>query len=619
MSPQFTHFTHITGNVKERYDLALGKLTCITGDEASYKTAIADGIVLALTGAHHIGKNPSDLIQLAADPLVGIQVTLQGASGTAHWRLNINPETGKAMRPNPPVFEGALASLSDDERYCIIPTLAVRDLLRGAKSEKKVREAVLRRFGGDIKNMPEPFALRPEQEERWREEVEFMKEDLGENATADMILAGLSEFFRNESMSLSRAINPMQARINAQKAQVQAQMVGAERLPELEKKLDLALKWEGSARARLGVHETTANIEALQKQLDEAKLALVAAQETERQQTEGTKAHLDEVKARKDRLWAEWVEMARKLSNAETNASVYTKVINNGGCGCPYCASDVGLDRLTKTRDEFLARAESRSAEARRLEEEVKKATDEYEDALHGQAGVAIASSKEVTSRRADVTALENTIRTKQGHLVGYQKELEGVPTSYNGPVASELRSEIVVIQEARQSKAQLLEEVAKLQEMEDERDLLKTLEKEAIELQRQVMSTVAKTASDEVSRCMTDGRRAVFDPESSEWSVIGCDGQPHTLGAACGTEETALMLGFAAAWTRGAPIRVAVFDDKDLIGLSRKGIADFFTACEEAANRGDFTQVIIVFNRPEEVPSNWHKIIRTAVTRPVT
>src|SRR5687768_6330163 len=137
-SHRFRPFVRITHNVKEVVrDQALGPLTLVVGEEASYKTSTADAIKLALTGLHPIGKNPSDLIKLAANPEAGITVRLDSTEGSAEWRLKIDPRSGKPQRPHPPQFEGALATLDDDERYCILPSLSVRELMASARGERK--------------------------------------------------------------------------------------------------------------------------------------------------------------------------------------------------------------------------------------------------------------------------------------------------------------------------------------------------------------------------------------------------------------------------------------------------------------------------------------------------
>lgn len=123
-------------------------------------------------------------------------------------------------------------------------------------------------------------------------------------------------------------------------------------------------------------------------------------------------------------------------------------------------------------------------------------------------------------------------------------------------------------------------------------------------------MGSVAELASTEVSRCLLGDRKARLDAETCEWSVLDAGGVWRTPGSMCQTDETALILGLSCAWTRGAPFRVAVFDDRDMIGLSARGLQEFFAACAAAVARGDLTQVFVVCNRPEEVPSSWTKVM---------
>jgi hypothetical protein len=69
----------------------------------------------------------------------------------------------------------------------------------------------------------------------------------------------------------------------------------------------------------------------------------------------------------------------------------------------------------------------------------------------------------------------------------------------------------------------------------------------------------------------------------------------------------------------------VAIFDDEDLVGLSSKGLRNFRDQCVTLQMRGDFTQVILVQNRPDlwlkdgkRLPecSDWHVIERTPIAQ---
>ena len=184
-------------------------------------------------------------------------------------------------------------------------------------------------------------------------------------------------------------------------------------------------------------------------------------------------------------------------------------------------------------------------------------------------------------------------------------------------PYTQALEEKIDTLREVAEHRLKLQEEGLRLRVLEEEYALLKVLEKEAIDMQKRVMESVAKTASDEVSKGMPAGRRAFLNPVDCEWSVIGRDGERHVWGAMCGTEKTGLMLGLMSAWTRGSPVRVGILDvDEDIIGLSRKGVVDFFSQCAKLVKDGDMTQIIIVYNRPEEVPDSWHKIVRGPIAK---
>ncbi len=195
-------FTSYSGSVKEKIEnLSLGPLTAIIGDEATYKSAIVIGMRLALTGKYEpVGAQPSDLLRLAANASHGIDAHLSGPDGSAAWRLRVD-ESGKAKRPESPRYEGTIGSIEEEQRGYIIPTDSVRDLLKNARGERKLREAFINRFGGSLRDIPEPIALDQDESEQWTIALSVCRQKLEEGASADSLLAKLSEYFRKESGS----------------------------------------------------------------------------------------------------------------------------------------------------------------------------------------------------------------------------------------------------------------------------------------------------------------------------------------------------------------------------------------------------------------------------------
>lgn len=617
--PTFRPFTSLCANVKKEFDnIPLRALTCIAGEEASYKSAIGIAIRLALTGEYHpVGKLPSSLLRLAEDPLVGIQTTLQGPDGTAEWRLEVKPNTGKAMRPQPPVFEGKLSSLTEDEKYCIIPSDSVRDLLSNAKGERKLREAILRRFGGDQKSMPEPFALSEYEQGLWDDMVNECKKQLDDDVTADLLLASLSEAFRLSSGRLSREIKPLSKSILERRRALAEDGSGSEILDELKEQLQGAQDFEAATTVRAEKEALERRISETQKELEGSESQLRAELERAKQEEAEYETDLKNAEELEELRLADKIAAVSMVSSDEGNAAVFFALAERGETKCPYCPyHHPSPEYLKKTGEDLSTRAERRRKQKEALDVAYQKAKD-----ATAQARAQLSEKeREVIALDAQLAALRQHIekekRTLLKSLTEYIERLKDAPTSYSGQSVEALQERIVRIEQALEAKRGLEQEGQRLRELEREYDALKKLEKESETLQERVMKHIAKTASEEVSRGMSGGRRASLDPKSCEWAVIGKDGQPHDFDTLCRTEQTSLMLGMVRAWTRGAPLRVAIFDDDDMVGLSRKGMQDFFAACKDAVETGDLTQVIVIWNRPDEVPEGWHLIRSDAVAQ---
>lgn len=605
------HFTHIESNVKEKISVSLGPLTAISGEEASYKSAIGIAMRLALTGEYEaVGKHPSDLMTLAEDALVGITVLLEGESGKAEWRLRVDQDSKKPKKPEPPHFEGPIAKLTEDERYRIIPTDSVRDLLKNAKGEKKLRESMIRRFGGALTDIPEPFALLPEELEKWTSTVARLKRDLGLESTADTLLANLSEHFRLESGRIRREITPLEKLIKEKRRVLADAGVGGERLPEFERRLKLANE------RQLAV-EDEKSLKSLETTLVEKKIEIANAkaeveagqQEFERlceEQSAKSLAAQKVVDEARDELGRGY----RRLGSAETNVEVYTRYRTEGKTTCPYCSN--GPTDIKASLEHFERQAKERLEAIQKLERDVKQAESNINDVQMQDPTAKFLIL--LTDKEKAVWAIEKTIKQCEDAIEALK--IKGLLKFLEAPVENveKLKADIESIRSVNRARLELEKEGIKVRTLEKEYESLKTLEKEAEDMQKRVMISVAETASNEVSLGMTGGRRAVLDSKTLEWYVVRQDGEQFgPWGALCGTERTSLLLGLAAAWTRGSPLRIAIFDDEDMVGLSGKGLSDFYRQCEELYDKGDFSQVIVISNWPAHIPANrWLRILKS-------
>lgn len=632
-TPALSHFTALTSNVKEVVkELPLGPLTAIVGEEGTYKSSLSIAMRLALTGRYEpVGHNPSDLIALAADALVGIEVRLSGKSGLAEWRLKVDPETGKPKKSVPPHFEGEIGNLTEDERYCIVPTDSVRDLLKSARGDKKLREAFIRRFGGSIKEVVCPFTDEEEdakEKKAWDAGVDECKRKMDADASADTLLATLSEHFRKESGAKRREISPIEKFVEEKKRQLsQMEMTGGiapELLPELEEEYQAALAWENSEADRQAKKEAEEDINGsdglggLKSEVEPARQELADAELATKQLKEELKLQLETMHKRVADAYSDSIHATRAAATYATLADLYREQEQKGLMKCRFCPNEFdSIDPVIATRKLFEERAEARSSDA-------EKADEEYKLAKHAELTLESSvmqriSAQELCERIAKEKFEDcvDTVESEEKNLADINARLAKCPKTKPVKSSIELQTQLNAYKAATDARVATEREALRLRKLEKEYDLFKKLEGEAMVLQKAVMSRVARRASDEVSLGMTDGRRARLDAVSCEWYLTRKDGKEYgPFGALCGTEKTALMLGLVAAWTRGSPLRVAIFDDEDMVGLSTKGIADFYTQCEQLYDRGDFTQIVIVNNRPELVPTNgrWNVILRSPI-----
>ena len=614
---QYYHFTSYSGSVKERIkNLSLGPLTCITGPEASYKSSIGIGMRLALTGLYEpIGKLPSELIKLAADKTLGINATLQGPDGDAEWNLFVDPDTGKAQKPGSPKFSGKIDALTPDERYCIIPTDSLRDLLKNAKGDRKLREAMIRRFGGDLKSLPVPEVLDEASLEVWHAGVKTCRFKLDDTATADLLLASLSEHFRSEAGRLGKEKKPIESYVATKKQAIrEAEILGGcspEMLPTYEKRLAALVEAGKFAAKRQEFKDLKDDLVVRQSvllalRLDrENKLTELRLDETRLETSE------EALKFALENLQANLISCVEKHSVARYMADQYKAKIDAGDSKCLLC-DNRGVN-LERTMNFFVSKAELRATERSEIEQKIETTK---KDLLHisSQLGVKRGELSQYDYvSMSKVRDAENTISGHEARILTLEEEISKAPQIIYNDTEADLRTKIDNIKASLNAKTELARKVAELSTLETKQGIYKKLEKEAIETQKILMRRIAVTASVEVSKGMLGGRSARFDSETCEWFVVRPDGQEYSWVTACGTEKTSLMLGLAAAWTRGSPLRVAIFDDEDMVGLSAKGITDFYSQCETLYSQGDFTQVVVISNMIDLAPKGgkWLTIVR--------
>lgn len=561
---KFRPFTSYSGNVREEVrDLPLARLTAIVGPAASGKSSIGIGMKLALTGQYApVGKLPSRLLGLAANPDLGIQVHLSGPDGTASWELRVKHD-GTAVKPTDPVFSGPIAELSDDERYCILPSVSIRELLKDAKGEKKLREALARRFGEEAPtpSLPTTALL------VWNEEAQRLT---ASGSTQESLLSDLSASFRQRALEASAKIKTLSEKLENDRKVVRENSMGMEMLVTYEQQLKDFSAWRQ-------YDQSQTRLEACQQEVENIEDDIVEVM-----------AELDAIRAAAPSPEITSLEEARdRLGTART---LLAAAETSGSC-CPVCTHPIGdkIHALIST-----------------LKEAVQQRTEEL-------------SAFTQRSTAFELAERTDTLRGLKRDLLDFEREISELqnmtPPSSPRPtmVESDLAAEVYRLRDVARAKASLDALTEQVRQLQEAHRVYKDCEKEAEVLLEKVLAGIASKASEQVSKYMRhiDGLGARLDPTTSEWFVVRPNGEEYGPYPAmlCGTEQTALFFGLAGAWTEGAPFRFPIFDDDDTAGLSPDGMRAFYKACEDAVERGAFDQVVVIHNNPDLVPANWLKI----------
>lgn len=550
------HFSRYSGNLKETLkDLKLGRMTCITGDETSYKSAIQIGIRLALTGSFaDAGALPSVLQELAADPSVGIHVSLTNEDAqSAEWTLPVDKE-GKAKRPGPPIYSGF--QLTEAERYCIIPSVSVKNLLQTARSDTKFREALIRRFaeGEKVTNpfkSEDPDNLLAAEASEWDRLIAAFTD-----MEAEEQLVAMAEHLRSELRKQNAQIKTLQLEVST----------SLDPIPDVE-----AIQQE---LAQLGPISSQKDVSFWKAQLDSL---------TGPSLEEATKA-LGSVVAKIQAL----KQQESKL--LEGVGFIRTSIRNlQAKDQCPLCTSP-----LTK-KDALLTflQEQERSIEQvlNRLLSHLTTLRQEESD-LQDQRAKADYKEKLTAHFQEELAKCVPVEEKKQKRIEELQSLLASAATLQSQhDIRVKKTRELVVAQRMASINTTILNEV--------------------VSQQRAMLKRVIDRATETIQKYMPAGRKVRVSAEDVELQVADAKGRYHGWVSLSGTERTELLFAFAAAWTEGAPLRVLLIDDEDTVGLSDKGMRDLFKAIEEAISRDEFTQAIVVTNRMNTVPSTGWTVIK--------
>ena len=212
--------------------------------------------------------------------------------------------------------------------------------------------------------------------------------------------------------------------------------------------------------------------------------------------------------------------------------------------------------------------------------------------------------------RRDPREAIEKKITQLQSEL-SFLKVPDDLDASGDVAELPKLKQQILTLRHADMNRKNLATEEANLLQILDDQATTKLLGQQTSQMLRSYLQTVQVKAEEAVNKFMPEGFRATLHlaDNACEWKMVGADGRPHSAGAYSGSEGGSLLIAMAQAWAEGAPYRIVLLDDVDLGVFDRANLQSVFTKFKESVEAGHLDQVVLVWNRPDEVPPDWHKI----------
>lgn len=203
--------------------------------------------------------------------------------------------------------------------------------------------------------------------------------------------------------------------------------------------------------------------------------------------------------------------------------------------------------------------------------------------------------------------ALDDVHTLEDVHKAAQELAHINAPDNYTGPSADTLQATIMRLREAEGARKQLSAASDEMYSLQCEADVCKVLERESAKLLNQMLTSVVAAAEAAVNRHMPKDytARLIVSDKAVEWRVVGRDGRPHKLGGMCGREAGALMVALACAYAEKLPMRMLLLDDRDLGVFDPNNLLILMERLRAAVTNGELTQVILVWNRPHEIPAD--------------
>lgn len=543
-------FDRIVANIKGDIDYALKPCTVIAGRNKRGKTSVLDTIRLALTGKHPVGPHASNLAELAPSDALRLHAKLYGPSGNVAWEME--SEDGRWKKPRPPLFSGALRDLTADQRRaCLV--LDHGDLL--SFGADRMRRTITERFG-ELEEVPTPEGLNADQLAAWNS----ARLNTQTKADPSEQLVAMQKWFGEQVRVQAKAAEQHASVAERLKAEVES-MGGGVALDQIKQRIKTAGMWE-EAQGRIERRDALlAELEDINEQVAAARIEEAANVDTRAE------------------LTAELQIARAQLATHQRLLQVATQSTNN--C-CILCGTE-DVDMSDVVRD---------------IEHQIQDAQSQVNDLDRKLKGIPASKLPRLTERQ----------RTIKATLDGINVEL---PKPWTGPSTIELKKQRDAIIEAENTRKRYEAEQAAAEKCAREQQTYRLMQQQATRMLQSFLQNMKSSAEEAVNRYMPEGFTASLQISETEvqWRMVGADQRHHKRGAMSGSEQGALALAVAQAWGENNPLRIVLLDDTDMGVFDPDTLKLVFQRFKASVDQGLLTQVIIGWNRPHEVPADWHVI----------
>lgn len=584
------YFSKLMGNVKaQRPDVTLGRKTIITGPNQSGKTSHLSAIELALTGKHPgcNSRQPETFIALSREGSLHAELV---GEGDLRAVLDVAQDIkGKYQIAH--VVEG----LPDPE--------ALRDLFTGggyvSAGPDRMRELMFKRFSV-LKGRPKPAVMDETLKGLW--------------AAADSQCKSTDP--TDYLTEIRKRLDKMKRDFNAQHRYVTGKIkeaqgflaeagAGHELLPQLEAQLVEARAFESLATARDLLATRKGRLSALESSLAGKKAALAAEEEAVQRSKAAQAGKVQRVAALRDqaeKLREGRHDLTTKVSRLGALCDLIEAAQAAGHQGCICCGG--GRAPL-----DWNAKRLKREEELGKSLQESDKIKAEIEEIIAGLGGLLQQHESKITMLKSEIGTIESTIATTQQAISDLEKSLEKT-SSYEGPSAAELQSQVNTARDA-QNKAQQLEGwLVEADSLKRQSEGAKHLQAATGDLQKNALVALVKSAQEAVNAKLF-GFTARYDLDRHTWEVKGSDGLFHDKVTMSGAELTALELALTRVFQEDAPFKIVILDkDRDLGGLSAENFRKLCDSLSEMVDSAEIHQVVVTWINPAEAPEgDWTRI----------